>query len=1230
MADRNLIRRIHWTALALAFVASAPLTAALADEAVSQVAEQAIREPAAQGYPESEAVAVMTDDEKKIRDLRNEEIEQLKITLARRQPDARRADLYLRLAELYIEAYRFEFLVEGRIHEVRIEKGRNDRNIDHGRSRPYLQLAIQACQEIIDFKIQYEHMDQVLYFLAYNYSELEDQEKARKYYAELVRRFASSSYAVEGLRELGEAAFQNRDYRNALPYFENVLARSSQSPGFESQLPRIRHRIAWCRYRLKQYDKAVQEMKEAIRLAGLGKEKLLSVKEEALRDLAIFMTESGNVAEAIAYFQKAAGDQQFYPRVLESLGKQYERNVEPVKATQVYESLLLTHPKDEVAFRVRVKLVDLDLRRGRALQALERIKGVKLYSSSEGETDTAWQNLRAMIRRTATENHEKHRKESDRKALEIAEQFYEAYLDPILVLGDPRKETPEIQMYLADVKRERGLSKEASALYRKVVDSADKRYAKEAAALWTASLADAIRKESQADKATGSNAVRNDATPLEQEFVQAADDLNKALKDTVEAREARLKAAQVLAAYPDSQKTALKRIRGIMEEYPRSGQAITAGRLWVQIYADRIAAGEKRDKSGKESRRAVDDLRDAVQEIREYTEVLAFDQEHGGKLKAAMLEQESRLKVLDIAFREKDQDYKGAARLYEKYAEEAKEKEAISKAYENAVASWLRVNDLENADRVVQAWQKRIPDSAAAAQAMRNSATLLFIQGRFDGSAGVLQRLGTFSKDPDSLELAIRITAATARESLDSLVSLVNKFVQTFPQSPVRSRVQLLLARRQEALQLDALAAQSYKQCLATAGSEEEAECSLRLGQLYQRLGNREESRAALKKASASTSKGAGTFFSVWARLELARLADSEIVAPKLTREGLAKDLPKRLQAFEAVQKAYAPVLEAGGGFSVPASYRLGQVAFELAGEMEAIASADPNAAKIVETLRGTAAKFFKQSKQKVQEAEWLSPEFPKLLLELGLAEKVAPAQGTAPEFSMIEFLRFGQSEESISKLREQLSQNARDASLWGRYALWLAREFKNDELAAVAFDRVLSIQPKSVAAINNLAVIKARSTTDALEDPWTATQVAALFKEAGALEAETSTARANRAQFLNYYGIHPLAKKIWEQVQLKDRSPLAEDGLGISLQGIGNMTLARSAFVRAREAGADPKRFAQRFHEAAAAALQNPETCLELISGMRKPARAFERQAIEKLEETCKTWKQQIMPKRS
>ncbi len=473
---------------------------------------------------------------------------------------------------------------------------------------------------------------------------------------------------------------------------------------------------------------------------------------------------------------------------------------------------------------------------------------------------------------------------------------------------------------------------------------------------------------------------------------------------------------------------------------------------------------------------------------------------------------------------------------------------------------------------------------------------------------------------------------AAVDDGLEKLGSAVLRFVRAFPQSALRARSLLLLARRQEAQEKDALAAQTYKQCLAVSGTEEEAQCAYRLGLLYTKMANSAEARTYLKKASALSSlRGSGAFFVAAARLELARFMDSEILQPKLTREGWVKELPLRLQAFEAVQKAYAPVLEGGGGFSITASRRLGAVALELASEMETLGADDPKIVTVVQTLRTTARQFFRQSLQKAQEGEWISADLPRLFHELSDAEGTALAQGPLPVLSMLEFLSEGQVEGPIAKLREQLSQNARDPSLWGRYALWLARELKNDELAAIAFDRVISLQSRNVVALNNMAVLKARSVPAGLEDDGVAIQALEMLKQAVPLESSTVVVRSNRAQILNFYAHFSSAKKIWEQVQIKDRGPLAEDGLGVSLQGIGNETLAKSAFIRARESGADPKRFAQRFHEAAAASKsKNWEACLDHLSGMRDPSGGFEKMAFEKLEGLCEALKKQSIAAKS
>ena len=97
MADRNLIRSLCWSTLVLSMLATASPLVGRDVLAAGAASNAQVRRPANQGYPEAEARAVMSENERKIRDLRDQEIEQLKITLGRRQPVQRRADLYLRL-----------------------------------------------------------------------------------------------------------------------------------------------------------------------------------------------------------------------------------------------------------------------------------------------------------------------------------------------------------------------------------------------------------------------------------------------------------------------------------------------------------------------------------------------------------------------------------------------------------------------------------------------------------------------------------------------------------------------------------------------------------------------------------------------------------------------------------------------------------------------------------------------------------------------------------------------------------------------------------------------------------------------------------------------------------------------------------------------------------------------------------------------------------------------------
>src|SRR4051812_27074512 len=99
------------------------------------MAPTGLRAASSPPYSVGEIRANETEKEAQIRVLRDQEITQIRIALGRRLPKQRMADLYFRLAELYLEAYRMEFLLEGRAHEKRISSGRSDPFMDRSNSK---------------------------------------------------------------------------------------------------------------------------------------------------------------------------------------------------------------------------------------------------------------------------------------------------------------------------------------------------------------------------------------------------------------------------------------------------------------------------------------------------------------------------------------------------------------------------------------------------------------------------------------------------------------------------------------------------------------------------------------------------------------------------------------------------------------------------------------------------------------------------------------------------------------------------------------------------------------------------------------------------------------------------------------------------------------------------------------------------------------------------------------
>jgi tetratricopeptide (TPR) repeat protein len=1092
-----------------------------------------------------------------------------------------------------------------------------------------LYAGIKACKEILSYGIPYPKLDQVYYFLGVNYDELDDRAQSLTYFDYLTRKFPNSVFVGDAYREIGDDAYEKQNYRKAQAMYEQAAAKTTGDTR-----ARVLHKLAWSYYRTKQFDHAVDTMKQAIAAASQSGEKFLSLREEALRDMAIFMTETGRVDEAITYFQSVSGDKTFYPRALEKLGKQYERNVEPGKAIQVYESLLKTNPETEAAFRVLVKLVDLDLRRGHTKEALARVQtpGVKIPSGGEDETKAAVLNLKAMIRRTAIENHETYRKTSSRPALETAEAYYTANLNLFLAKDDPHQETPEIEMYLAEVKHDLGKSQEASELYRAVVESKDKRYAKEAGALWTASLADSIKKSGSGKPKTA------EPSELEKEFIDAADRLNDSLPDSNEAREASLKAAEVLAGYKSTQKDAIKRISHLIEHSPKSTQALIAARLWLQILAD------DPDKQ--------DDLKELISGLEKNTTLLAADQDVGsGRLKASIEEQELRMKIGKIATQEHQNDFGSAGQSYEALAAEAKTRTLAEKAYANGLSSYFKANDTDGMERIASLWLKKYPPQSPsggqnkAIEAIRNVSTNLLIQGRFDAAARFFERLGEEGGDPASLETAGRVYEGNGDAA--KAQSIWSQYLAVYSKSPYRWRVALELGRSQDAGKQDIDAIRTYESCM-NGPPEVVAEAGARLGDLHLRAGSIGAAKEAFKKVAAigTNAKGVQTAgvvspFVAYARYRLADLLERErTFAPlSLSEEELKKGLSARLEFLEALSRAYGSAVEAGGPFAIAALDREARWVMNFAQDMDQLGNTPGSDAKnseklkaqidaIVLPLRKKALTTWTEAYQKAVAGEIYSPALPDIADQLASLKTAQPvrAQGSRGRFRLAGVSADGGADGSIpafQKVRESLIRNPQDSSAWTDYGnlLWGA---KRPLLAKIAYERALSLNPKNAAALNNRGVIAVSGTAE--ENWYQVAEGSHLFDEALAQDSSFLASRLNKASLQNYYRLFSKSEPLWERIVAKGYGGDAQDGLGVAQQGNGNLSAAEADFKQATAGGLSDNRFVNVFNEAARKSLNGVEgatACDEKLSEIDSSAlNGFEKSSFENLKRSCGEWK--------
>jgi TolA-binding protein len=295
----------------------------------------------------------------------NRQIDELFKLTQKFKSSPNRGELWLRLAELYVEK---AVLIDTRQQDefdrqVKLfNQGQRSTRplLDTRQARDLNRKAIQLYEWFLKDFPRDSKVPQALFFLGFNSFELGQMQKGARYYEDLIRRYPQSSFVGEAQFSLAEYYFENEQWVKAYNRYASLVQNKKHRLSQYSV-----YKAAWALYRLGKYDQALKYLESLIR-SGQGSEgqalasKRIVNKEkldaEALRDIVVFYAAEGKATEAPAYFQNLTG-QTHVNSFIEKLAYHYTDKGNQDSARFCFKYLIEKDPSSSKAFEYQYQIV---------------------------------------------------------------------------------------------------------------------------------------------------------------------------------------------------------------------------------------------------------------------------------------------------------------------------------------------------------------------------------------------------------------------------------------------------------------------------------------------------------------------------------------------------------------------------------------------------------------------------------------------------------------------------------------------------------------------------------------------------------------------------------------------------------------------------------------------------------------------------------------------------------
>ncbi len=450
MATMHPIHRIWTLFLALTVGVSGLAVPGLVSDANAQSSRQEEKKRQVLDYKQFEREQNRAIYGELANEKRQEAIAQLKKILTEQQlPPDTKAEMLMRLAELYWEQSKYEFQTEMSDFDKRYEKWfdledaqqkkTEEPKIDNTRSSAFTRKAIENYRVILQNYPNYPRIDEALFFLAFSLADIGQETDALQMYSKLVKSYPKSDFVPDSYNAIGEYYFNNNNAFKALQAYKRAAA-FKDSKIYTFAL----YKMGWCYYNVGEYGTAIDTMKELVaetdrRLAANPEGEGISLKEEALRDLVLFFSEEGDLEAAKEYFTRY-GEKRYYRKMLGRLGTIYMEQGKNELGIQTYRTLIAEEPfaTDNPSHQNAIIKAYWD--RDRFDEANEEINklveayGVesRWYQENADDKRAKKESQRLIeknLRNVAIDSHQQALKRRSAKLLLLAEENYKRYLD---------------------------------------------------------------------------------------------------------------------------------------------------------------------------------------------------------------------------------------------------------------------------------------------------------------------------------------------------------------------------------------------------------------------------------------------------------------------------------------------------------------------------------------------------------------------------------------------------------------------------------------------------------------------------------------------------------------------------------------------------------------------------------------------------------------------------------